>query len=309
MPATAKTSVQDVLTKADMSVQQMLTDGGYLEAEQSDTFIQTVQDQPTLINSVRVVKMRAKKRKIDKVGFGSRILRAAPESGEALEATDRSRPDFGQIELDTKEILAEIQIPYDVLEDNIEGANFQGTLLSMIGARASIDLDELLILGDTTSADTYLALTDGLNKQITSHTADAGANPLGKVVFTAALKLMPFKYRRNPAALRWYCSGNQEINYRNEIWERATPIGDRIIEGTTPVYAYGIPVMPTVWMPDATMVLTFPKNIVMGIHRDIMVETAKDIRRRVLVVVLTMRVDYKLEEEDATVRMYGIDAA
>ena len=57
---------------------------------------------------------------------------------------------------------AEVQIPYDVFEDNIEGRNIYDTLKSMIGQRIATDLEEILIKGDKQSEDPFLALLDGL---------------------------------------------------------------------------------------------------------------------------------------------------
>jgi hypothetical protein len=38
-----------------------------------------------------------------------------------------------------------------------------------------------------------------------------------------------------------------------------------------------------------------------------MIETDRDIRARVLIVVLTMRLDFKYEEEDASVKCLGLN--
>jgi hypothetical protein len=299
-------SVKEVLTKADLSVQQMLDDGGYLDPEQSRSFIRMLQDQPTLLKTIRVVGMKAAKRKIEKVGFGERILRAAPPTGTPLAPGERAAPGFGTVELDTKEVIAEVHLPYDVLEDNIEGAGFETTLMGMIAERASIDLEELGILGDLLSPDPYLALLDGAIKQSTTHLTDAGAVAIGKEVFKQCLTNLPVKYRRALTQLRYYISPDQEINYREVLWPRETSIGDKMIEGRTPVYAFGIPVEPLTFMPLGKMLLTFPKNLIMGIHRDILIETEKDIRARCLVIVLTMRTDFKYEEEDATSSLYNL---
>jgi hypothetical protein len=51
------------------------------------------------------------------------------------------------------------------------------------------------------------------------------------------------------------------------------------------------------------MLFTFPKNLIFGVQRDIMIETDKDIRSRVLIIVLTMRIALQIEEADAAVRV------
>jgi hypothetical protein len=56
-------------------------------------------------------------------------------------------------------------------------------------------------------------------------------------------------------------------------------------------------------MEDTDMLFTFPKNLIFGVQRDIMIETDKDIRSRVLIIVLTMRIALEIEEAEAAVRV------
>jgi len=112
---------QDLIQKADLALADLAT-AGKLNPEQTDRFIRTLIDQPTLLNQVRTVAMGAPQMKINKIGFGSRILQPAV-SATALSSGSRAKPDLGQVQLDTKEVIAEINIPYDVIEDNIEKGN------------------------------------------------------------------------------------------------------------------------------------------------------------------------------------------
>ena len=91
---------RDIIAKADLAVANLISDGGYLNSEQANNFIDIVINQPTLLQTVRTVRMNAPKRKIEKIGFGNRILRAAPASGTALAEARRARPDLDMIELE-----------------------------------------------------------------------------------------------------------------------------------------------------------------------------------------------------------------
>jgi hypothetical protein len=294
---------RSIVEKADIAVSNLVSSGGYLNSEQANAFIRMIIDQPTIINECRVVRMRAPKRKIEKIGFGSRILRAAPSSGTALDASKRAAPDLGLIELETEEIIAEVWLPYDVLEDNIERGGLEQTIMAMIAERAALDLEELVVLGDTGSADAYLALVDGiLALTPTGHTIDgSGITDIDKSLFKEAVQRMPTRYLRNRAMMKHYVSHHVEMEYRDSIADRATSLGDEKVSRFTPMFAYGTPVQPTAMMPDNKLFLSYPKNIVWGIQRDIMIETDKDIRRRVLIIVLTMRCDVKIEEPQACV--------
>lgn len=294
---------RDIVEKADLAVANLIADGGYLEAEQAEKFIDIVIDQPTIINEARVARMNSPKRKIEKIGFGSRILKAAPNSGTALTAANRSRPDLGMVELETKEIIAEVWIPYDVLEDNIEKEGLEDTIMKKIAQRAALDLEEWIILADTSSSDEFLALTEGIIELTPVHnTVDgSGITSVSKTLFKAALQYMPTQFLRNVSLMKYYTSHDVETEYRDSLASRLTDLGDEKIQGRTPCYAYGTPVVPCAMVPNNKLIFTYPDNIIFGVQRDIMIETDRDIRSRVLIIVLTIRCDVKLEQPDACI--------
>ena len=303
-----KASNRSVVEKADLAVSD-LSDGGYLNPIQASTFIRMLIEQPTLLKAIRTVPMNAPTMEINKIGFTSRILKRAPTSGTALAASDRSKPTTEQITLSTTEVIAEVHIPYDVLEDNIERGVLETTIMSLITERAALDLEELIILGDLTSGSDYLSLKDGILKQSISHLVDftASRHEVNKELFKWTLKAMPNKYLRNRAAMRFYVSPHAEIEFADSLATRETPLGDAKVTKWTPNYAFGVPVEPVALMPNSKGIFTYPKNIIWGVQRQIMIETDRDIRARVLIVVLTLRIDIKFEEEDAVVKVDGID--
>lgn len=304
-----KASNRSIVEKADLAVSDLVSDGGYLNTMQANVFIRMLIEQPTLIKEIRVVPMNGPRMEINKIGFTSRILKAAPTSGEALAPNDRSKPATDQVTLTTKEIIAEVHIPYDVLEDNIERGSLEDTIMTLIAERASLDLEELLIHGDLLSADAYLALADGILVQTESHLVEyaTGGQPISKAIFKAGIKAMPNKYMRNRSAMRFYVSPDVETEFADTLANRETALGDRKVTGLSPNYVYGVPVSPVALMPNNSYIFTYPKNMIMGIQRQIMIETDRDIRARVLVVVLTLRLDFKYEEEDATVKCTGLE--
>jgi hypothetical protein len=302
-------STKSIIEKADLAVADLVSNGGYLNPIQSDTFIRMVIEQPTLLNEIRVVPMNAPTMEINKIGFATRILRKAPTSGTALAANLRSKPTTDKVSLATKEIIAEVHIPYDVLEDNIERGSLEDTIMALIAERASLDLEELLLQGDTGNVgDDYLAMYDGMLVQAVSHRVDcSGITAVNKTLFKAGLKAMPNKYLRNRSAMRFYTSPHAEIDFADSLANRETPFGDAKITGWTPNYAFGVPVRPAALMPNENFLFTYPQNMIMGVQRKIMIETDRDIRARVLIVVLTLRIDVKYEEEDAVVKGEGVN--
>jgi hypothetical protein len=308
----------ELIQKADL-VLANLASGGLLNPEQTDTFIQTLMESPTIINSARVVTMNSPQKKINKIGFGARILRAAPTGPSAVAIADnlRSSPDLGQITLNTREVIAEIHLPYDVLEDNIEGGNInaamgqsagglQDTIIQLIGQRAALDLEELSILGDTLSADAYLALTDGFLKRCTTHVVDAEGATMTKDVFKACIKLMPPKYLRVRSDNDFFVSVDNETEYRDTVANRVTGLGDSALQGANSMSVFGSPIIAAPLMPNNKGLYTNPNNLIFGIQRKVTIEYDKDIRARKFIIVLTARVDFQIEEINACVKIINL---
>jgi hypothetical protein len=300
-----------LVKKADIALSDLSANGGLLNPEQTDKFIQTLMDSPTMLNVARLVTMNGPQKKINKIGFGSRMLRAAT-SATALDAADRSKPDLGNIQLASKEVIAEVHIPYDVFEDNIEGGNItvpmgaqagglHDTIMTLIGQRVALDLEELGILGDTASGDAYLALCDGFLKRATAHVVNAGGATISKDVFKAAIKAMPDKYLRNRSALEFFVSTDNETEYRDTVANRVTGLGDAALVSANALQVFGSGLNAAALMPNSKGIYTNPKNLIFGVQRKINIEHDKDIRARKFIVVVTARVDFQVEETDALV--------
>ncbi|MEC2041026.1 phage major capsid protein, partial [Bacillus altitudinis] len=197
---------------------------------QASTFIRMVQNTPTLLQDARVIPMESDSQKIEKIGFGQRILRAG-EEGKALEAKDRVAPTTSTVQLTAKEVIAEVNITYDTLENNIEGDNLQNTIMQMLAERAAVDIEELILNGDTKSDDAYLAQLDGIRKQAESHIVDMAGEPLTRQVFKQGYKAVPPKYLRVPQEFRFYTSPGQEVEWKDKVADRQTNLGDAAVQG------------------------------------------------------------------------------
>jgi len=314
-------SNKELIRKADIAVGDLQSNGGYLNPEQANAFIRKLLVQPTLLAQVRRVVMNAPERKINKIQFASRIMRKAVAS-TALSSGDRSKPTTEQITLNTKEVIAEVRIPYDVIEDNIErgsigamtdvggspmAGGLKDTIMTLIAERAALDLEEWSLLGDTTTVgDDYLAMQNGYLARITSNVLDAGGASINRTLLKNSMKTMPSQYRRNRAALRHFVSHEQELDYRDTIAARETVYGDSQYQSTASTYAAGAPVEGVALMPGAKGILTNPLNLIFGIQRDIMFETDKIITERVYLIVVTARVCTQIEEELACVKVINL---
>lgn len=306
---------EEIIQKAEMTL-ATLASGGLMNTEQSDTFIRMVQNSPTILNNSRVVPMNSDSQKIEKIGFGQRILRAGQE-GKALSDNDKSVPTTSTVQLNAKEVIAEVNITYDTLENNIEKDKLQDTIMQMIADRSSLDIEELLVNGDTESPDSYLAILNGIRKQTKSHIVDFENGDFSRTAFKNAYKAVPSKYLRNPADFRFYSSPGIEVEWMDLNANRQTGGGDAAVEGRRPS-AFGVPVQGIANMQpyqsgdegdkvdSSDIILTHPKNIVTGFSRNIRIEVDKDIRARKFIIVLTAKLDSKFEEEDAVAKVINV---
>lgn len=317
------TTRNENLARADIAINQLDTNGGLLQPEQANAFIDLILEQPTILPQVRVVRMNAPEVKINRLGFDQRILRAARNApglgaeddgsnGRYVRKNERAAPITTQIILRDSEVIAEVRIPYEVLEDNIEGASLEAHIMKLIAERAAVDLEELALWGDTAvaSSDPYLGLQDGYLKRATAHVADnlgAGVNP---DLFANAMLAMPQKYLRNLAQMRAWVSMANTIRYRQNVSRRQTGYGDSALQTDIPLQAHGLKVEGAPMLAadgiGATGLVTFPQNLLWGIRRDITVETDRDIRSREYIIVLTLRIATQVDDADALVKLENI---
>lgn len=308
-----------VLARADLAISNLSTDGGLLQPEQANVFLDMVKDEPTLVNQVRTIKMKSTEEKINRLGFGSRIMHAARTSGSLNDdgsndrrmlKTNRSKPDTSQITLTCSEIQADVRLNYETLEDNIEGQSFEAHVMRLIAQQCALDLEELALWGDTSSGDAYLALQNGWIKRATAHVADnlgAGPNP---DMFANALLAMPQKYLKYLPQMRGYITHANMTRYRQIVAKRLTGYGDSALQNTGPQAAFGLQLEAAPLLAadgvGATGLVTFPQNLILGIRRDISVETDRDISAREILIVVTMRVGLQIEQTDAVVTLVSI---
>lgn len=308
--------------KADIALTDLSSNGGLLQPEQNDVFYRKLLDEPTLLKAVRAIQMNGPQMDINKVGIGTRVLHGAKNSGNGatgaadngtndryLAAAKRAKVTTSKLTMETEEVIAEIRIPYEVLEDNIERGNFQDTILALVAQKAALDFEELLLLGDTSidpGVDDFLCLHDGILKRFTSNVVDAAADTVSLDIFNRLKKAIPTRYRRNLAALRFFTSMDKESDYRVVVAGRGTGLGDSIATSGNPVPVLGVPMVGAALMPDANIVFTDPKNVIWGLQRNLRIETDKDIRSREIIFVLTARVAIQVEEEEAGAKLINL---
>jgi HK97 family phage major capsid protein len=309
-------SNRSLVEKADMALQDLITGGGYLQPEQSIKFMRLLVKQSKLLQMTTVRPMKAPKQQVSQIKFGSRVLRPGQEN-VGLTLAQRSKPEFKKVELDAELFKAEVHITDEVLEDNIEAGDFRQTVMELLTEAIARDMEELIIQGDTASQDPFLATLDGILKQSTSNVVDANGAAMSKDLLDDLLRSLPSEYRNDKTALRFLCAVDSEQDYRSTLAERATAAGDRFLEESPPVMYSGVPLAPIPLWPETlgatnnrtAVVLTHPKNIVVGVWRQVQIETDRDISAGHLKIVATLRFDTKYVEEPGTAKLIGLAAA
>jgi hypothetical protein len=302
-----------ILEKADLALADLTTGGGLLRPAQAQKFMRLLIKQSALMQLATVVPMASPKQQISKIKFGSRILRPGQEA-TALTQAQRAVPDLTQVELDAKLFKAEVRLSDEVLEDSIERGELRQTIMEMMSDAIARDMEEVVINGDTTSTDPFLATLNGLLRQATSHVVDAAGAGISKELLRDLLKALPSEYLRDKSAMRYLTSIDADLNYRNSLAERATALGDKFVEGEAPVLYSGVPLQPIPLFPEnlgqtqnrTAMLLCNPKNIQIGIWRQIRIESDRDISEGTLRIVATLRFDVKYSEESGIAKAINV---
>lgn len=312
----------EVVQKADLQLAELTSSGGVLLPEQAKSFIKILVDESKLNGMVTVVPIGSPKMEIDTIGFGGRLLRAGT-SGQALPESSRSKPTLGKVEFDTVLLKGEVRINEEILEDNIEKGTLKDTIISLMAQRAALDIEELVLQGGLDSSDAYLSLINGLLASATTHKVDALNGTITPDLLKAAIKAMPSQWIRDKSKLKFLTSLKCEIDYRNELAGRATTLGDKYLISSEPVGYGGIDMVDIAMFPDTlnasglldptatrtAVLLTDPKNIHIGVCRQIRIVTGYDTSAGQYIIVVSVRADAKFAVEDAVVHLHNVSIA
>lgn len=306
-----------ILNKADLTVSDLKGEAGYATAGQSARLLRIAIDESVVMSHVRVRPMSAPAELVEKIKFGERVMRAGSEATPVAQV-DRARPNLSKVELLAKLFRAEVNLSDEVLEDSIERQALRNTVMTLLGERSALDMDEALVNSDESSPDPFLAQFNGILKQSSSHVVVAGGETLNRGIFLDMVKQMPTAFRKNKRDMVFFTGMNAELDYLDTLADRATPIGDDVVAGRKTTSNYGT--IPVVGVPvfaedlgmgsnETNVLLTNPKNVLVGVWRRIRMRTDILAREGVLVITADVRFDVKYEEETAVVKASGVAIA
>ena len=289
---------------------------GIMNRQQAEAFLRLAQEQTVLLKEVRTKVVNHPKGQIDRIAVGERLLRKA---GEAATPPAEVDPSFSKVDYDTVKVMLRYSLTREAIEDNIERQGLVNTVTTMFAKQFGIDLETLGCVGDAANTtDPFVGIDDGWVKIAQNSAAvntydNAGAG-ISKEVFSGLIKALPNKYRTIPG-LSWIMSPNTYENYKDYLTNRATPAGDQILVGSSPddfsVRPRGIPVITPPAFPDTEVWLTYPKNLIFVVQRDITVRSTQ-VSDDVLDLDLyakwnmTARIDFVIEQPEAIARVINL---
>lgn len=267
-------------------------------------WIVQMQDKGVLLSKIRVQPVDNKQGQIHKIGVGSRLIRKVDEGAELPDAGIST----GVISYSTVKVGLKYSLTREAVEDNPEKENVAQIVNNLIQKQMALDLEDLGINGNSTSADAFLQIDDGWIKlaedSADTHVYDHGGSTIDKSVFFKLDEILPSKYKSSDK-LAWLMSRKQFNKYMEYLTNRATAAGDAILLGKMQaINPLNIPiVIPPAW-PDSYVMLTPLDNLIMVVQREMAVRVLRnsdDILDKDLYAkwAITARVDFAVEEFDA----------
>lgn len=280
----------------------IVASGGIMNAQQLEAFILEAVQTSDFLKTIRVETNIAKQLDLDTMGLSIRALRkgvevTAPNETDALAFNKRS--------LIPTEVVLYKALSYWWLMKALGGdaAGFNSAvptkaeeqIRQQLGKLWMADVTDLFWNGDDESGNPFLSIQDGVIKKmnedddVEKSTWDENDNLID--VFTAMIDSLAAEYEVDHSMLRFYTSGKLRRQFKRQLAERGTRLGDDSLTKNEPVYVDDILIQPVARFPEDTIVLTLPDNLVVGWGTQMLVERAADIKKRQIDLVMSSHVD------------------
>lgn len=319
-------SNRNLIRKAELLVNDLQTGGGYLQPEQAKTFYEIAIKESELLSMVQRRALKSHSYECPKMAYLDTILQCGTECTPA----ETTKPEFQTVTLNTKLFRACTVISDEALEDNIERGTFQSHVVRLMAKRFTADMEDVILNGDTalveatpgspTPREALLQSFDGIRKQITANVASNSNLPLTDDSLRNLFKLLPTEYCRDRKKLVYLTSCDARMDYRHDLAGRATQAGDMhlasISRSIPDLYYNGIPVMDIPLMPEdlgtgtqTEAILIDPKNIMVGLVRDVRVEFDRDVKAGCNIIAATARFGVKVIHDPAAAKLTEVSVS
>lgn len=299
------------------TIADITSGGGEMQDEKADKFIQVMQDSTPFMQAIRLVPMKSKKKTLPRISFPGPILVGGP--GEETEVADVDQQDagFDDVVLDTVILKGKTSLSDEAIEDNIEEENLETVLMEGFAKRCGIDTEHLSLNGDVLlTGDKLLKMTDGFFKRATAHVVNAAGSAITSALWSQAHRSIPLRHRQAAQGqYRWFTSDHTAQAWKDQLSTRATALGDRLVVSDEIPSATGGTVTPVaniipVGSPLRNRaILTAPKNLIVGIWKQLKIEPYRDAPKGRWVFFFRMRLGFAIEEPDAVAVITGLSNA
>jgi hypothetical protein len=316
-----------------------------LSIEQVREFLKLMAAPQVMLSKVRTVTSGAAKWQESILAFTNRIARGGIEGVRLADTTnqERTKPLTGIVEISTVLLRAEIPVSDEVIEDNVEGSSLVTDIEALITDRFGLDIEELMMNADPTSADNYLTLLPNGGWVYQAKNGKYGGNGIYapnavdstsigqdyQEIFRRLISAVPVRYLRGIRANgAYFVPERLAIKYRDLLASRGTSYGDIMLTGQNELTYQGIPIVgvpaldlagdvnptagsastaqPTA-VTTSNILLSDSSNLYAGFHRQMKFETWRDPREGVTSFIVTARVDAEVAVPNATSVAYNVD--
>ena len=309
-------SIEELIRKAISTGDFTPNNGhGILNPEQARRFIQQTFDATNLTQLVRHEMRTARSGEIDKIGIASRIVRA---KSEGVDDGYRAGVKTGAITYQTTAVRLPWEITEETLRENIEGQNLETIITNLMTRQLGVDLEDLYLNSDEATLDTdpdydFLKINTGWIKQLKSgsHVINGGSSPysgnMSLDLFYDTVQTLPNKF--NNGRLRWLMSPKRAQEWEQYLLNQVISNG-----GAVPDSVYnspaGIPAVSCPSMPNGTIILTDPKNLIVVNTYGVTIRKTTEGKEAIMQDkrFYTVHLDFDpiIEELDAAAIIYGL---
>lgn len=312
-------TTQSLLQKADLTLSTMAANGGTMVPEQAKQFWTDSITSSNFLKAVHTQPMKSREYQIPKAKVDGWVL-APSEERTRLGEEDRSSITPSKSTLLTVRFKATASISYETAEDNIEGGTFISLVRGLVAEQAAANVSDTCVQGDTAITPTdkrtrTLKKIDGVLKRATSNLIDAGGARFGKTLAEQMYRKMPTQYR-GKENLTFLTSGIAAHDYAASQANRQTQLGDDMMSKMADAKhgkynIVGFDSFPeNLGSGDKTNILFCdPKNIVVGMGKDIMVKWIDDPDANEFRIFVWVMFDVNYVHEGAVVKAINVLAS
>lgn len=298
-----------LLSKAAVDTATLGT-GGKMNPEQSTQFITFMKDYSAFLRFVDFITMQTTRRVLEYGDVSRRNMRKAKENED--------NPATGKFSTKQRELNAVgVIMPYDItfqfMKENIEKGNINTTLARLFAQQFANDTVDLAFNGDESSSDEFLNINNSWvaigEADPDTHKVDTAGLATKRALFKALLGEVPSKYfqmyqQEDKSLLKILVSHNVNRDYKEELTERNTALGDSLLISGKNVAYDGFEIIPVGFLSDDQQIVTPLKNLAYGVYGG-NIEVYHDVVPRKTRHEYTLLADFDFEIHNPDVMVMG----